>query len=149
MLQPWPRRGLQEALRDQAAQLLGAVGSSVGSALAILILRAAVAYSSRMVLARRATSLAIRVRQPRPPPRAFEGEFVGGQGFNQEGTVQRHGEDLARAVLRFALPPPLLLSASLTFSVGHGHLLQVGDILFQALQRILICSANRRRRNGA
>src|SRR3989344_4618088 len=57
---------------------------------------------------------------------AFEGNFVGGQRVEQKGPVQRHVDDLGAQ---------LFLRAQ--GHVGHGHFLQIGDVFFQVLERVL------------
>ncbi len=67
-------------------------------------------------------------RQAGPPflDAALEGGLVGGQRLGQEGAVQRQRDDLLAQFLQRAQA-----------HVGSGHLLQVGDVLFQVLQRLL------------
>ena len=92
-----------------------------------LILRAAAAYSTR-IDAGQPRHLVGDQRQPAAPffDAPLEGELVGGQRVLQEGAVQRHVDDLRAQFLQRAQR-----------HVGHGHLLQVGDVLFQVLERVL------------
>ncbi|MNV33835.1 hypothetical protein D3C71_1252210 [compost metagenome] len=57
---------------------------------------------------------------------AFEGNFVGGQRVEQKGPVQRHVDDLGAQ-----------LFLCTQGHVGHGHLLQVGDVFFEVLEGVL------------
>ena len=56
----------------------------------------------------------------------LEAGGIGGQRVGQVGAVQRHGNDL---VAQFIGGPQT--------HVGHGHLLQIGNVLFQILERLL------------
>ena len=74
----------------------------------------------------RAISLAISVSRPRPSSTpALERRLVGRQRLLQEGAVERHLDDLVAQLLGAA-----------ERHVGHRHLLQVGDVLLQVLQRV-------------
>jgi hypothetical protein len=57
---------------------------------------------------------------------ALEIGLVGGQRLQQEGALQRHVDDLFSQLFESAQR-----------HVGHGHLLQIRDVLFQVLERLL------------
>jgi hypothetical protein len=114
------------------------VQSSVasGAFLVSLILRAATAYSSKNG-GGQARDLVGNQGQAAPPflDPALEVKFVGGQRLQQESAVQRHGHDLLAQLFDGAAAAAVLRLANL--HEGDRHFLQIGDVLFQVLERVL------------
>ena len=121
-------RGLgNELLGHQALQLLGHIGRGVRRVLGVLELT----DGSRVFDedgARQPGHLVGNQRQAAPAffHSAFEGRLVGGQRVEQKSAVQGHVDDLGTQ---------LFLRAQR--HIGHSHLLQVGDVLFKVLERVL------------
>jgi hypothetical protein len=64
--------------------------------------------------------------------------LVGGQRLQQEGALQRHVDDLFSQLFESAQR-----------HVGHGHLLQIRDVLFQVLERLLELQREQAAQSGA
>ena len=126
MLQREPRRVLQEALGHQALQLLRGVLRGLGGVLGVLDL----ARGARVLGQHDGGQARHLVGDQGQPPAALvdaalEGGLVGGQRLLQEGPVQGDVDHLLAQFFQRAQG-----------HVGHGHFLQVGDVLFQVLEGV-------------
>ena len=123
-----PRRVGNEAPGHQPAELRGDVVPDLLRRPRILQL----AHRSGVFQQDRAGAACHFVRDQRQAPAAVldrprEGGGIGGHGIGEEGTVECHVDDLVAQLVRTAVADE---------QVGDAHLLQVGDVLLEVLQRV-------------
>ena len=122
-----------------------ASATASGAFLVSLILRAAVAYSCSTVPAKRATSLAIWVRRPRPSSMRRL-KVCSSLGSGSSKKARSSATSMIWAFNSSAVPPPAPSGDRPTCMYATAIFCRSGMFFSRYLSASLICSANRRRR---
>ena len=125
-MQRGPGRCEQEGLAHEALQLLGDVSGHLGAGAAVLELARGGGVFGQDEPGQPRDLVGDQGEPAAPFGQALgEGGLIGRQRLDQKGAVEREVDDLRAQFLERAQRHE-----------GHGHFLQVGDVLLEVLQRI-------------